>query len=156
MLSRFIIAFLPRSKHLLFSWLQSPFAMVLEPKKMKSVIVSTASPFILQMLYAIIPNTFFFFFLQNWASSKCFQWLSHWSQTYIKFLLKSSDGDWWWNNSEFTLFLYEVPFLWNCGNSECGLSQEAFCRIRVTSSINESLCPSSSSESHINLALWVF
>ena len=36
MLSRFVIAFLPRSKHLLISWLQSPSTMILEPKKMKS------------------------------------------------------------------------------------------------------------------------
>ena len=33
MLSRFLIAFLPKSKHLLISWLQSPAAMILEPKK---------------------------------------------------------------------------------------------------------------------------
>ena len=36
-LSRFVIAFLPRSKRLLISWLQSPSAVILEPKKMKSV-----------------------------------------------------------------------------------------------------------------------
>ena len=41
MLSRFVIAFLPRSKHLLISWLQSPFAVILEPKKIKSVISFT-------------------------------------------------------------------------------------------------------------------
>ena len=40
MLSRFVIAFLPRSKHLLISWLQSPSAVILEPKKIKSVTVS--------------------------------------------------------------------------------------------------------------------
>ena len=45
-LSRFVIAFLPRSKHLLISWLQSPSAVILEPKKMKSVTVSIISPFI--------------------------------------------------------------------------------------------------------------
>ena len=39
MLSRFIIAFLPRSKHLLISWLQSPYAVILEPRKIKSVTV---------------------------------------------------------------------------------------------------------------------
>ena len=39
-LSRFVIAFLPRSRHLLISWLQSPSAVILEPKKIKSVIVS--------------------------------------------------------------------------------------------------------------------
>ena len=36
MLSRFVIAFLPRSKHLFTSWLLSPFAVILEPKKIKS------------------------------------------------------------------------------------------------------------------------
>ena len=41
MLSRLLIAFLPRSKHLLISWLQSPTAAILEPKKIKSVILST-------------------------------------------------------------------------------------------------------------------
>ena len=40
MLSRFVIAFLPRSKHLLISWLQSPSAVILEPSKIKSAIVS--------------------------------------------------------------------------------------------------------------------
>ena len=38
MLSRFVIAFLPRSKSLLVSWLQSPSAVILEPKKIKSVL----------------------------------------------------------------------------------------------------------------------
>ena len=44
MLSRLVIAFVPRSKHLLISWLQSPSAVILEPKKMKSVTVSIVSP----------------------------------------------------------------------------------------------------------------
>ena len=43
-LSRFVIAFLPRSKHLLISWLQSPSSVILEPPKVKSVTVSTVSP----------------------------------------------------------------------------------------------------------------
>ena len=43
-LSRFVIAFLPRSKHLLISWLQSPSAVILEPKKIKPDTVSTVSP----------------------------------------------------------------------------------------------------------------
>ena len=43
-LSRFVIAFLPRSKHLLISWLQSPSSVILEPKKIKSVTASTFSP----------------------------------------------------------------------------------------------------------------
>ena len=44
MLSSLVIAFLPRSKCLLISWLQSPSAMILEFKKIKSVTVSTVSP----------------------------------------------------------------------------------------------------------------
>ena len=43
-LSRLVIAFLPRSKHLLISWLQSPSAMILEPEKIKSATVPTLSP----------------------------------------------------------------------------------------------------------------
>ena len=44
MLSRLVITFLPRSKRLLISWLQSPSAMILEPPKIKSDTVSTVSP----------------------------------------------------------------------------------------------------------------
>ena len=44
MLSRLVITFLPRSKHLLISWLQSPSSVILETKKIKSVIVSIVSP----------------------------------------------------------------------------------------------------------------
>ena len=43
MLFRLVITFLPRSKRLLISWLQSPSAVILEPKKIKSAIVSTVS-----------------------------------------------------------------------------------------------------------------
>ena len=44
MLCRLVITFLPRSKHLLISWLQSPSAVILEPPKIKSDTVSTVSP----------------------------------------------------------------------------------------------------------------
>ena len=44
MLSRFVIAFLPKSKLLLISWLWSPSTVILEPKKIKSATVSTFSP----------------------------------------------------------------------------------------------------------------
>ena len=56
-LSRFVIAFLPKGKHLLISWLQSPSAVILEPKKRKSIIASAFSPSIcheVMGLYAII------------------------------------------------------------------------------------------------------
>ena len=44
MLSRSVVTFLPRSNHLLISWLQSPSAVILESKKIKSVTVSIVSP----------------------------------------------------------------------------------------------------------------
>ena len=44
LLFRLVITFLPRSKHLLISWLQSPCAVILEPKKLKSLTVSIVSP----------------------------------------------------------------------------------------------------------------
>ena len=44
MLSRFVIAFHPKSKRLLISWLKSPSAVILEPKKIKSVTVCVVSP----------------------------------------------------------------------------------------------------------------
>jgi len=43
MLPRLVIVFLPRSKHLLISWLQSPSAVILGPKKIKSVTVSKSN-----------------------------------------------------------------------------------------------------------------
>ena len=44
MLSRLVIAFFPRNKHLFISWLQSPSAVILETKKIKSVTISIVSP----------------------------------------------------------------------------------------------------------------
>ena len=44
MLSMLVKTFLPRSKHLLISWLQAPSAVIFEPKKIKSVTVSIVSP----------------------------------------------------------------------------------------------------------------
>ena len=44
MLSRFVIAFLPRSRHLLILWLHSLSAVILEPKKIKSLNISIVSP----------------------------------------------------------------------------------------------------------------
>ena len=60
MLSRLVIAFLPRSKCLLISWLQSPSAVILEPKKVKSVSVSTVSPSICHELIGLDAMIFVF------------------------------------------------------------------------------------------------
>ena len=68
-LSRFIIAFLPRSKHLLISWLQSPCAVILEPKKIKSVTVSIVSPSIAMKWWDRMSWSSFF---EHWVLSQLF------------------------------------------------------------------------------------
>ena len=61
MLSRLVIDFLPRSKHLLIiSWLQSPSAVILEPKKIKSVTVSIVSPSICHEVMGLDAMIFIF------------------------------------------------------------------------------------------------
>ena len=55
MLSRLVITFLPRSKHILISWLQSPSAVILEPQKIKSDTVSTVYPSISHVLWDQMP-----------------------------------------------------------------------------------------------------
>ena len=66
-LSRFVIAFLPRSKRLLISWLQSTSAMILESKKVKSVLVSIVSPSICHEVMG--PDTWSSFY-ECWALSQ--------------------------------------------------------------------------------------
>ena len=60
MLSKLVIAFLPRSKHLLISWLQSPSAVILEPLEVKSLTVSIVSPSI--CLEVMWPDALIFVF----------------------------------------------------------------------------------------------
>ena len=80
MLSRFVIAFLPRSKCLLISWLQSPSAVILEPKKIKSASVSTFYPIAMGLDVMI-----FIFWMLNFKPA--FSLLSF---TFIKRLFSSS------------------------------------------------------------------
>ena len=61
MLSKLVIAFLPRSKRLLISWRQSPSAVILEPKKIKSATVSIVSPSICHEVMG--PDAVIFVFL---------------------------------------------------------------------------------------------
>ena len=63
MLSRFVIAFLPRSKHLLISWLQSPSTVILEPRKIKTVTPSTFSPSIWHEVMGSDATNFIFWML---------------------------------------------------------------------------------------------
>ena len=55
MLSRLVITFLPRTKRLLISWLQSPSVVILEPRKIKSDTVSTVSPSICHEVMGLMP-----------------------------------------------------------------------------------------------------
>ena len=84
MLSRLVITFLPRSKRLLISWLQSPPAVILEPPKIKSLIVSTLSPSICHEVME--PDAMIFiFWLLNFKPT-----FSLSSFTFIKWVLSSS------------------------------------------------------------------
>ena len=65
MLSRYVIPFLPRGKHLLISWLQSPSTVILEPKKIKSVTVSIFSPFICHEVIVLDAMILVFFWMLN-------------------------------------------------------------------------------------------
>ena len=69
MLSRWVITFLPRSKHLLISWLQSPSAVILEPRKIKSLTVSIVSPSICHEVMG--PDGMIFFF-ECWVLTQLF------------------------------------------------------------------------------------
>ena len=84
MLSRLDITFPPRSKHLLISWLQSPSAVILEPKKVKSVMVSIVSPSVCREVMG--PDAMI---LVSWMLSFK-QTLSLSSFTFIKRLFNSS------------------------------------------------------------------
>ena len=63
MLSRLVVTFLPRSKRLLISWLQSPSSVILEPRKIKSATVSTVSPSICHKVMGLDAMIFVFWML---------------------------------------------------------------------------------------------
>ena len=68
MLSRLVITFLPRSKHHLLSWLQSPPTVILEPKKIKSATISTFSLSICHEVMGLDAMILVFFNLEFQAS----------------------------------------------------------------------------------------
>ena len=84
MLSRFVTAFLPRSECLFISWLQSPSAVVLEPKKMKYVTVSIVAPSIYHKVMGPDTMIFIFWMLSFKPAFSLF------SFTFIKRLFRSS------------------------------------------------------------------
>ena len=65
MLSRLVITFLPRSKRLWISWLQSPSAVILKPKKIKSVTVSIFAPYICHEVMGLDAMILAFWMLSN-------------------------------------------------------------------------------------------
>ena len=85
MLSRLVITFLPRSKRLLISWLQSPSAVIWEPKRIKSATVSTVSPSICHEVMGPDAMILVFWMLKNFKPT-----FSLSSFTFIKRLFNSS------------------------------------------------------------------
>ena len=86
MLSGLVIAFLPRSKHLLFSWLQSPSAVIFEPKKIKSLTVSIVSPSICHDGKVIGTRCHDLSFLNVEFQANFFTLLFHFHQEALQFL----------------------------------------------------------------------
>ena len=82
-LSRVVKVFLPRGKHLLISWLQSPSALILEPKKIKSLAVSIVSSSICHEVMGLVTMIFVFWMLSFRPSFSL-------SFTFIKWLFSSS------------------------------------------------------------------
>ena len=98
MLSGFVIVFLPRSKYLLISQLQSLSAVILEPKKIKSVTVTTFSPSICHEVMG--PDTMIFFLILSFKPA-----FSLSSFTLISGLFSSSSGDYTYSQTSQTLSL---------------------------------------------------
>ena len=86
MLSRLVIAFLPRNKHLLISWLQSLSAEILESKKIKSLTVSIVSPFIYHEVMGGHDLCFFNEFLASFLVAQLVKNLSAMQETPVRSL----------------------------------------------------------------------
>ena len=111
MLFRFVIVFLSRSKCLLISWLQSPSAVILEPKKIKSLTVSMVSPSIYHEVMALDAMVLVFWMLSYKPAFSLF------SFTFIRgslvpFCFLHIWGSWYFPlQSWFQLVLHPVPYL---------------------------------------------
>ena len=84
MLSRLVITFLPKSKCLLISWLQSPSAVILDPKKIKSDTVSTVSP---SISHEVMGPDAMIFMANRWGNS------GNSARLYFSGLQNHLDGD---------------------------------------------------------------
>ena len=97
MLSRLVIAFLPRSKHILISWLQSPSAVILEPPKIKSLTVSIVFPSICHEVMG--PNAMILVF-----------WMLSFKPTFSLALSLSSRGSLKDNFAKYRILGWQVSF----------------------------------------------
>ena len=79
MLSSLVIAFLPRSKRLLISWLQSPSAVILKPPKIKSLTASIVSPSICHEVMGPDAMILVFWMLNGFSDLSFLSWMSFWS-----------------------------------------------------------------------------
>jgi len=129
MLSRLVITFLPRSNHLLISWLQLPSAVILEPKKIKSVPVSIVSPSICYEVMGLDAMIFVFWMLSFKPD------FSVSSFTFIKRLFSSSSvsairvmSSWYLRLLIFLLAIF-IP--------ACASSNLAFCMIYSSYKLNK-------------------
>ena len=82
MLFRLVITFLPMSKHLSISWLQSPSAVIFEPKKIKSVIISTVSPSICHEVMGPDAMILVFWMLSFKATFSLSTYTIHWFERF--------------------------------------------------------------------------
>ena len=123
MLSKFVTAFLPRSKHLLISWLQSPSTVILELKKIKSVTVSCISPTILPWSDGTSCHDLHFLKVEFWAN------LSLSSFTFKRlFSLSSLSSVRVVSSAYLRLFIFLLPVLIPvCGSSSPAFSHDVFC-----------------------------
>ena len=129
MLSRLVITFLPRSKPLLISWLQSPSAVIFEPLKIKSATVSTVSPSICHEVMELDAMILVFSML----SFKPILLLS--SFTFIKRLFSFSSFSDIRVVSSVNLRL--LIFLWAILIPDCGSFSSAFCLIYSAYKLNK-------------------
>ena len=115
MLSRLVIAFLPRSKHLLIAWLQPPSTVILEPKKTKSVTVSIVSPCIChEVMGPDLKWSKMIFILECWALKDWCFWIVMLEKTLVSLLdskeikpVNSKGNKSWIFDTE-----VEAPILW--------------------------------------------
>ena len=128
-LSRFVIAFLSWSKHLLISWLQSTSAVILEPKKTKSVTVSIVSPFICHEVMGL-DVTIFTFWMLNFKPAFSFS-----SFTFIKRLFSSSPLS--ATRVVSSAHLRSLIFLLSILIPTCASSSLAFCLMYYACKLNE-------------------